>query len=98
MEYILSHPIGPLPWSLPTPDGMLRKVAAALQKNVAVAEQLPENTASVIDGMNLVQRVKGEQSTFGNVATTVLLMALNEERTSNRIDVVLASFPGFPLL
>ena len=47
-----------------------------------------ENCASVVDGMGLVQRVKGDQATFGDIATTVLSMALNEGGKSNRIDVV----------
>ena len=38
--------------------------------------------------MNLVQSVKGDQATFGDVATTVLSMALKEGSQSNRIDVV----------
>ena len=64
MEDILSHPLGPLPWPLSTPDGLLRKtnqatLAATLQKDVKVVDMIPENSASVIDGMNLVQRVKG---------------------------------------
>ena len=93
MEDILSHPLGPLPWALSTHDGLLRKtnkatLATTLQKNVAVAEQFPGNSASVVDGMNLVQRVKGDQATFGDVATTVLSMALKEWCQSNRIDVV----------
>ena len=62
MEDILSHPLGPLPWALSTPDGLLRKtnkatLATILQKNVTVADQRPENSAAVVDGMNLVQRV-----------------------------------------
>ena len=90
MENILSHPLGPIPWALSTPDGLLRKtnkasLATTLQKNVAVADQLP---ASVIDGMNLVQRVKGDQTTFGDIAITVLLMALREGSQSKRIDIV----------
>ena len=65
MEDIFSHPLGPLPWALATPDGLLRKtnkasLATALQKSVIVADQLPPNPACVIDGMNLVQRVKGD--------------------------------------
>ena len=76
MEDILSHPLGPLPWALSTPDGLLRKtnkasLATILQKNVTVAEQIPRNSASVVDGMNLVQRVKGNQATFGDVASTI---------------------------
>ena len=83
MEDITSHPMGPLPWALSTPDGLLRKtnkasLATALQKNVTVADQLPPNPACVIDGMNLVQRVKGDQVTFGDIATIVLTMAMCE--------------------
>ena len=97
MDDILSHPLGPLPWSLSTPDGLLRKtskssLATTLQKNVAVAQELPGNSASVVDGMNLVQRIKGDQATFGDVAVTVLLMALKEGGQSKRIDVVFDTY------
>ena len=48
MEDILSHPFGPIPWALSTPDGLLRKTSKAalgtcLQSNVAPVEQLPDN-------------------------------------------------------
>lgn len=97
MENVLSHPLGPLPWALSTPDGLLRKtnkaaLATSLQKNVSVAEKLPENTASVIDGMNLVQRVKGDEACFGDVAKIVFSMALSEGRQSSRIDVVFDTY------
>ena len=97
MEDILSHPLGPLPWALSTPEGLLRKtnkasLATLLQKNVMIAEQLPSNTATVIDGMNLVQRVKGDQATFGDVAITILSMALKEGNQSTRIDVVFDTY------
>ena len=55
-------------------------------------EQLPGNSASVIDGMKLVQRVKGDQGTFGDVATTVLSMALREGAESYRINVVFDTY------
>lgn len=76
MDDVFSHPLGPLPWALSTPDGLLRNtnkaaLATSLQKNVSVAEQVPEDSATVIDGMNLVQRVKGDEATFGDVAKTV---------------------------
>ncbi len=97
MEDILSHPLGPLPWALSTPDGLMRKtnkstLATTLQKNVRVVDQLPENSASVVDGMNLVQRVKADQVTFGDVANTVLSMALSQGSNSKRIDVVFDTY------
>ena len=58
-EDIFSHPLGPLPWALSTPGGLLRKTNKAtlvttLQKNVALQEKHTENSATVVDGMNLV--------------------------------------------
>ena len=38
--------------------------------------------------MSLVQKVKGEQSTFGDIATAILQMVLREGKCSKRIDVV----------
>lgn len=42
--------------------------------------------------MNLVQRVKGDQVTFGDVANTVLSMALREGADSDRRDVVFDTY------
>ncbi len=67
-------------------------LASALQKNVPVVEQLPGNCVLIIDGMNLVQKVKGDQATFGDVASTVLSIALSEGRQSSRIDVVFDTY------
>ena len=44
--------------------------------------------ACVIDGMALVQRLKGDQKTFAAVAETLLDRVLNEGGSSDRIDVV----------
>ena len=60
MDTILSHPLGPLPWALSTPNGLLRKtnkasLASMLQKNVQVSEEVPVNSAAVNDGMPLVK-------------------------------------------
>ena len=46
MREVLSHPLGPLPWSLATPDGLMRKTNKAslekeLQKNVQAADSIP---------------------------------------------------------
>ena len=78
---ILSHPLGPLPLALSTPGVLLWKTNKAvltksLQKNVAGTEHF--NSASVFDGMNLVQRVKGDQELFGDIASTLLSMVIRE--------------------
>ena len=92
-----THHLGPLPRALATSDELLRKnnktsSAATLQKHVKVAEQLPGNSASVIEWINLVQRVNGDQVTFGDVATTVLSMVLREGAESDIIYVVFDTY------
>ena len=76
---------------------MLRKTDkasqdATLQKGVAVADQFPQYSASLIDGMNSVQRIKCDQATFSDIASTVFSMALNEGRHSKRNDVVFDTY------
>ena len=102
MDTILSHPLGPLPWALSTPDGLLRKTDKAfpsslLQKNVQFSEGVPVNSAEVIDGMSLVQRLKGDELTFGDFAMTVLSMAMKEGMWCNRIDVVFDTYKGLSI-
>ena len=63
-----------------------------LQSNVAPVEQLPDNSALVIDGMSLVHKVKGEQTTFAGVVSAVLQMVLREGKHSNSIDVVFDTY------
>ena len=67
-------------------------MASLLQKNVQATEEVPANSAAVIDGMSLMQRVKGDQLTFGDVAIIVLSMAMKEEAQCNRIDVVFDTY------
>ena len=79
------------------PDGLLRKInkaslASLLQKNVQVSEEVPVNSPAVIDDMSLVQRLKGDQLTFGDVAMNLLSMAMKEGVSCNRIDVVFNTY------
>ena len=60
--------------------------------HVAVAEEYLNNHASIIDGMNLVQRVKGDQATFGDIASAILMTAIREGSQSKRIDVVFDTY------
>ena len=99
MKDLLSHSLGPLPWALATPEGFPRKtnkasLAAFLQKDVKVADAFPPNSATVIDGMSLVQKlnVGSNQTTFENVANSLVMMALKEGEQSNRIDIVFDTY------
>ena len=97
MSEVLTHPLGSLPWTLANPDGTLRKTnkatfAKELQKNVQAAYVIPQPSACLIDGMALVQRLKGGQKTFAEIAESLLSMALNEGTSTDRIDVVLDDY------
>lgn len=53
-----------------------------------MAEEIPSNSAAIIDGMSLVQKVNADRLSFGDVAHTVLNMALREGSQCKRIDLV----------
>ncbi len=59
MSEVLSHPFGPLPCTLATSDGVLRKTEKA--RHLLTVCTLPDKCVSVIDGMSLVQKVKGDE-------------------------------------
>ncbi|KAJ8371913.1 hypothetical protein AAFF_G00298650 [Aldrovandia affinis] len=75
MSDVLSHPLGPLPWALANGDGTLRKtnkavLARELEKQVLPAETIPGPSATIIDGMSLVQKMKGNDQTFSQLAAS----------------------------
>ena len=93
MGTVLSHPLGLLPWSLATDDGSSRKnkkssLAKDLQKDVPAAELISPSSACIIDGMALVQRLKGDGNTFAEIADALMAMVLREGASSKQIDVV----------
>lgn len=90
---VLAHPLGPLPWALANGDGSLRKtnkaaLARELEKNVTTAEKIPELSATLIDGMSLIQKLKGNDKTFSQLADTALTHVLHEGANSRRINVI----------
>ena len=68
-----AHPLGPLPWSLANADGTPRTTAkSVLAKHVhklaPPANSFPTNSATIVDGMSLVHKLKYEVTTFGDLA------------------------------
>lgn len=93
MRDVLAHPLGPLPWALASGDGSLRKTNKAafgreLERSASPAEVIPEPSATIIDGMSLVQKLKGNDKTFSQLADTALSHVVHEGAKSKRIDVV----------
>ena len=93
MRAVLAHPLGPLPRSLGNCDGTLKKTSKAtlprkLEKSASLAEEICQPTALIIDGMNLVQKVHGDNKTFGELSESLFMSALHVGSESYRIDVV----------
>ena len=93
MNDVLKHPLGPLPSSLANCDGTMKKtnkaaLARKLESKVSAAENVQHPSACIIDGMSIVQKLKGENLTFDEVADMLLSAVLNTSASSNRDDVV----------
>ncbi|KAK3869740.1 hypothetical protein Pcinc_015599 [Petrolisthes cinctipes] len=93
MKDVLAYPLGPLPWALANSDGTLRKtnkaaLARELEKNVSAAEDIPTPSASIIDGMGLIQKLNGSNKTFGQVAELAFTNILHEGEQNKRTDIV----------
>ena len=90
---VLTHPLGPLPWSLGNCDGTLKKTSKStlvrqLEKNVSLAEAIRQLSTCIIDGMSLVQKVHGDNKTFAELSDDIFMSALCTGAESSRIDVV----------
>ena len=91
----LQHSLGPMLWALSTAEDFPRKtnkaaLASYLRKNVQLAEGSPNNSATIFDGMALVQKVSFEstQIAFGNLASSLKGMVLLEGLDSSGINFV----------
>ena len=97
MKDVLSHPLGPLLWTLANADGSMRKTNKAvlvreLEKHVLPAEPIPEHSATIIDGMSLVRKMKGNDQTFSQLAGSALTHILQEGVKSHIICVVFYTY------
>ena len=93
MKTVLSYPLGPIPWALTNADGSLRKTDKAkllndIAQNIPVVEVFTEKSACIVDGMSIVQKLDGNQKTFGDIAKTVLKIVIREGDKCDRVDVV----------
>ena len=49
---------------------------------------IPQPCARIMDGMAMVQKIRGDQKTFAKVADSLMYIVLNEGTDSQHIDVV----------
>ena len=90
---VLAHPLGPLPWALANADGSSQKMNKAaltreLDRNISPAEDIPDPSTCIIDGMSLVQKMNGNNKTFPQVAESVMSLVLHDGSQSHRTDMV----------
>ena len=79
MNDVLCHPLRPLPWALASADGSVRKtnkpsLAKELQKNMTAADMIPQRCTRIIDGKAMVQKIRGDQKTFAEVAESLVIV------------------------
>lgn len=65
MREVPAHPLRPLSFALASGDGSLRTTdktafARELEKSVTAAEEIPVLSTTIIDGMSVMQKMKGD--------------------------------------
>ena len=83
MRDVPSHTLGPLPSALINRDGTMRKannaaLARELERQVLPAETIRETSTKIIDDISLVQKMKGNDQTFSQLADSALTHILHE--------------------
>ena len=63
-------------------------LATELEKNVSPAEDIPDPSTCIIDGMSLVLKMNGNNKTFAQLAESLMSLVLHGGSQSHRIDVV----------
>ena len=93
MKEVLSHPFSPILWSLASSDGTLRKTNKAVLSNTieqlsSPAEDIPNNTAYIINAMSLFQKIKGNHKTFKDIQEALFERIMAQSGQCSRVDVV----------
>ena len=73
MREVLKYTLGPLPWSLATPEGLYVKIskfklAEVLDQDVDPCAEEPDASVYILDGIALLQSIKNVPRTFGDLA------------------------------
>ena len=92
MRVVFAHPLGPLPWSLASEDGSIRKtnkaILARALRNDMQAEDISTPSAIILDEMASIQKIRADQKTLGQIANAILRSALREGTQSQTNDIV----------
>ena len=100
LKDLLSHELGPLPWSLASSDGSLAKtnktiLSKLLENGVECLPILPDlTTAVIIDAMAMLQTLVRIPNRFSELADMVMTRILIEAGEAARIDFVGDQYPA----
>lgn len=103
LRELLTHELGPLPWSLASPDGSLTKTNKAvlptlLEDGVNGLPKLPDQTTAVIiDAMAMLQTLVRVPDRFSELAEMVMARLLAEAGEAARIDFVGDQYPAISI-
>ena len=83
LPLVLAHPLGPLAWALANADGSLwttnnAALARELERNVSPAEDIPDPSTCIIDGMSLVQKMNANNKMFVHLAESIMSLTLHD--------------------
>ena len=93
MRSVLHYELGPVPWSLATPDGGLVKTDKSchlhlLESGTQPVEDVPPMAALILDGMAVLQTTRPTGDTFSHLADQVFRYATQELISGGRVDFV----------
>ena len=93
MRSVLHCELGPVPWSLATPDGGLVKTDKScllhlLESGTQPVEDVPPMAALILDGMAVLQTTRPTGDTFSHLADQVFLYATQGLISGGRVDFV----------
>ena len=99
MQDVLKYPLGPLPWSLATPDGTPAKTTKAtllhiLEGKAEAVKEVPASAVWIIDEMALLQSLKRIPRTFSELASFAFkLVESTSPQESTRTDLIMDQYP-----
>ena len=90
---LLHYELGPVPWSLATPDGGLVKTDKScllhlLESGTLPVEDVPPMAALILDGMAVLQTTRPTGDTFSPLADQVFRYATQGLISGGRVDFV----------
>ena len=92
MKEVLKDSLGPMPWLLANTDGAPRKTNKAaltrkLEAKASPADEMEYPSACIIDGMSVVEKMKGDKLTFEELAEYMLVSVIRTSATT--MDIIL---------